>query len=63
MGKVAEMRVIVGDKKDPDLAEGMRILEALLFAAEAPLDGLCHTDLPLSYQYSNWFVIDLHGSG
>jgi segregation and condensation protein B len=38
MGKVAEMRVIVGDKKDPDLAEGMRILEALLFAAEAPLD-------------------------
>jgi segregation and condensation protein B len=38
MGTVAEMRVIVGDKKDPDLAEGMRILEALLFAAEAPLD-------------------------
>jgi segregation and condensation protein B len=38
MGKVGEMRVIVGDKKDPDLAEGMRILEALLFAAEAPLD-------------------------
>jgi segregation and condensation protein B len=38
MGKVAEMRVIVGDKKDPDLAEGMRILEALLFAAETPLD-------------------------
>jgi segregation and condensation protein B len=38
MGKVAEMRVIVGDRKDPDLAEGMRILEALLFAAEAPLD-------------------------
>ena len=39
MGKVAEMRVIVGDRKDPDRAEGLRILEALLFAAEAPLDG------------------------
>jgi len=39
MGKVAEMRVIVGDKQDPDRAEGLRILEALLFAAEAPLDG------------------------
>jgi segregation and condensation protein B len=38
MGKVAEMRVIVGDKKDPDRAEGLRILEALLFAAETPLD-------------------------
>jgi len=38
MGKVAEMRVIVGDKKDPDRAEGLRILEALLFAAEVPLD-------------------------
>jgi segregation and condensation protein B len=38
MGKVAEMRVIVGDKKAPDRAEGLRILEALLFAAEAPLD-------------------------
>jgi segregation and condensation protein B len=38
MGKVAEMRVIVGDKKDPDRAEGLRILEALLFAAEEPLD-------------------------
>jgi len=38
MGKVAEMRVIVGDKKDPDRAEGLRILEALLFAAAAPLD-------------------------
>ncbi len=43
MGKVAEMRVIVGDKKDPDRAqqaraEELRILEALLFAAEAPLD-------------------------
>jgi segregation and condensation protein B len=43
MGKVAEMRVIVGDKKDPDRAaqsraEELRILEALLFAAGAPLD-------------------------
>jgi segregation and condensation protein B len=38
MGKVAEMRVIVGDKKDPDRAEGLRILEALLFAAQGPLD-------------------------
>jgi segregation and condensation protein B len=43
MGKVAEMRVIVGDKKDSDRAqearaEELRILEALLFAAEAPLD-------------------------
>ncbi len=38
MGKVAEMRVIVGDKKDPDCAEELRILEALLFAAAAPLD-------------------------
>jgi segregation and condensation protein B len=32
------MRVIVGDKREPDRAEGLRILEALLFAAEAPLD-------------------------
>lgn len=43
MGKVAEMLVIVGDKKDPDRAqqsraEEVRILEALLFAAPAPLD-------------------------
>src|SRR6201996_5305746 len=48
MGKVAEMRVIVGDKDDSDRedsnpvsetrAEELRILEALLFAAEAPLD-------------------------
>jgi segregation and condensation protein B len=38
MGKVAEMRVIVGDKKETDRAEGLRILEALLFAAEGPLD-------------------------
>jgi len=38
MGKVAEMRVIVGDKRDADRAEELRILEALLFAASAPLD-------------------------
>ena len=51
MGKVAEMRVIVGDKKGPDCAqdraqdraqevraEEVRILEALLFAAATPLD-------------------------
>jgi segregation and condensation protein B len=38
MGKVAEMRVIVGDKRDADRAEELRILEALLFAAGAPLD-------------------------
>jgi segregation and condensation protein B len=38
MGKVAQMRVIVSDKKDPDRAEELRILEALLFAAAAPLD-------------------------
>jgi segregation and condensation protein B len=40
MAKVAEMRVIIGDKDEtaPDRAEELRILEALLFAAEAPLD-------------------------
>jgi segregation and condensation protein B len=40
MSNVAEMRVIIGDKDDeaPDRAEELRILEALLFAAEAPLD-------------------------
>ncbi|MFZ1922275.1 MAG: SMC-Scp complex subunit ScpB [Xanthobacteraceae bacterium] len=48
MGNVAEMRVIVGDKEDSDLTdsnpaaesrpEELRILEALLFAAEASLD-------------------------
>jgi segregation and condensation protein B len=40
MSNVAEMRVIIGDKGDdaPDRAEELRILEALLFAAEAPLD-------------------------
>ena len=39
MSNVAEMRVIIGDKEEePDRAEELRILEALLFAAEAPLD-------------------------
>lgn len=40
MANVAEMRVIIGDKDDsvPNRAEELRILEALLFAAEAPLD-------------------------
>jgi segregation and condensation protein B len=42
MANVAKMRVIVGDKKDPAKnqvrAEELRILEALLFAADAPLD-------------------------
>ena len=38
MGKVAEMRVIVGDKTNADRAEELRILEALLFAAAEPLD-------------------------
>ena len=38
MGKVAEMRVIVGDKRHADRAEELRILEALLFAAATPLD-------------------------
>jgi segregation and condensation protein B len=43
MSNVAKMRVIVGDKErqdrvDPNRAEELRILEALLFAAEAPLD-------------------------
>jgi len=40
MANVAEMRVIIGDKDDSasDRAEELRILEALLFAAEAPLD-------------------------
>jgi segregation and condensation protein B len=39
---VAEMRVIVGDREsdreEPQCAEELRILEALLFAAEEPLD-------------------------
>ena len=38
MGKVAEMRVIVGDREQAERAEELRILEALLFAAEEPLD-------------------------
>src|ERR1700683_5248348 len=39
MGNVAEMRVIVGDKdREVERAEELRILEALLFAAEGPLD-------------------------
>jgi segregation and condensation protein B len=44
MAKVAEMRVIIGDKDREGgaapavRAEELRILEALLFAAEAPLD-------------------------
>jgi len=43
MSNVAKMRVIVGDKEkqdrmDQNRAEELRILEALLFAAEAPLD-------------------------
>ena len=41
MGNVAEMRVIIGDKgKEAEYAraEELRILEALLFAAEEPLD-------------------------
>src|SRR5271169_4853331 len=42
MANVAKMRVIVGDKQDPAKnqvrAEELRILEALLFAADAPLD-------------------------
>jgi segregation and condensation protein B len=36
---VAKMRVIVGNKKDEEVrAEELRILEALLFAADEPLD-------------------------
>jgi segregation and condensation protein B len=39
MANVAEMRVIVGDRdREEDRAEELRILEALLFAAEEPLD-------------------------
>jgi segregation and condensation protein B len=40
MSNVAEMRVVVSDdEEDPqERAEELRILEALLFAAEAPLD-------------------------
>ncbi|MGA8612068.1 MAG: SMC-Scp complex subunit ScpB [Xanthobacteraceae bacterium] len=38
MGNVAEMRVIVGDREQAERAEELRILEALLFATEQPLD-------------------------
>jgi segregation and condensation protein B len=38
MSNVAEMRVIVGDRPLHQRAEELRILEALLFAAEEPLD-------------------------
>jgi len=38
MPRVAEMRVIVGDRERTERAEELRILEALLFAAEEPLD-------------------------
>jgi segregation and condensation protein B len=40
MPRVAEMRVIVGDKEEhaAERAEELRVLEALLFAAEQPLD-------------------------
>ncbi len=38
MSNVAEMRVIAGGRDEAQRAEELRILEALLFAAEAPLD-------------------------
>jgi len=38
VANVAEMRVIVGDREKAERAEELRILEALLFAAEEPLD-------------------------
>ena len=38
MSNVAEMRVLVGDRQHQERAEELRILEALLFAAEEPLD-------------------------
>ncbi len=38
MANVAEMRVIEGGRQQQDSAEELRILEALLFAAETPLD-------------------------
>jgi segregation and condensation protein B len=38
ISNVAEMRVIVGDKNPKKRAEELRILEALLFAADEPLD-------------------------
>jgi segregation and condensation protein B len=38
ISNVAEMRVIVGDKDANERADEVRILEALLFAADEPLD-------------------------
>ena len=38
MGNVAEMRVIVSEESENERAEELRILEALLFAADEPLD-------------------------
>jgi segregation and condensation protein B len=38
MRRLAEMRVIVGDSKPQPRAEELRILEAVLFAADEPLD-------------------------
>jgi segregation and condensation protein B len=38
ISNVAEMRVIIGDKDSEERAEELRILEALSFAAEEPLD-------------------------
>jgi segregation and condensation protein B len=38
MSNVAEMRVIVNDRDREERAEELRIVEALLFAAEEPLD-------------------------
>jgi segregation and condensation protein B len=38
IANVAEMRVIIGDKDANERAEELRILEALLFAADEPLD-------------------------
>ncbi|HZC55986.1 MAG TPA: SMC-Scp complex subunit ScpB [Xanthobacteraceae bacterium] len=48
MANVAEMRVIEGGKQQQDRAEELRILEALLFAAEVPLDEkMLATRLPV----------------
>ena len=38
MSKVAEMRVVVDNTQEQERADELRILEALLFAAEGPLD-------------------------
>jgi len=38
LGNVSEMRVITGDRQPRSRPEELRILEALLFAAEGPLD-------------------------